>query len=192
MSDISETKFLLEFHSWGRKTITRGGPASDFIFYRGTIILLRFKWYTLYIKGFYLRVSQRGIKSLLLFRILLFRIEGKKYNDHKKSINQWLHVCMLIAFCSPMESVRISKSKWCRCCGSLRGALPTEAWWPLPAGITTVHSLVKSYLVRFQNVAGSFIVGSKFTSFHLPFCYMEWLLLWSIDKKCWGFWGPFV
>jgi hypothetical protein len=28
-------------------------------------------------------------------------------------------------------------------------------------------------------------VASKFASFHLRFCDMAWLLLWSIDKKCW-------
>jgi hypothetical protein len=41
--------------------------------------------------------------------------------------------------------------------------------------------------VGFQNVGGSFIVASKFTAFHLPFCDMApllLLLLWSIDKNC--------
>jgi hypothetical protein len=52
-------------------------------------------------------------------------------------------------------------------------------------GITTSHSLRKSYLVHFQTVAGSFIVASKFASFHLRFCDMPCLQLWSIDKKCW-------
>jgi len=113
-----------------------------------------------------------------------------RQNSHcyTKSINQWVHVhiCKLIVFCFLTESVHFSKSKWWRWsggCGVLspNGTLMVRAQWCNHSAFTA-----KILFSTFPDLAGSFIVASKFTSFHLRFCDTAWLLLWSIDKKCWG------